>query len=107
MSKQIAFTVCSLCFFANLSIDAAERTIETIAGTGSEALNEITSPLSTNIGNPLGVEVTGDPTRKDPVKVHAFIRAARGVGGSEGNDRSSEPEIDLSRAPFDWAEQGD
>ena len=60
MSKQIAFTVCSLCFFANLSIDAAERTIETIAGTGSEALNEITSPLSTNIGNPFGVEVTGD-----------------------------------------------
>ena len=54
-----------------------------------------------------GVEVTGEPTRKDPVKVHAFIRAARGVDGSEGNDRSSEPEIDLSRAPFDWAEQGD
>lgn len=62
-----------------------------------------------------GVEVPGDPSRKDPVRMHEFIKAARGAatsaqGGSR--DAGDHPEdhdapVDLSRAPFDWAEQGD
>ncbi|MEZ5239686.1 MAG: phosphoribosylanthranilate isomerase [Microthrixaceae bacterium] len=60
-----------------------------------------------------GVEVPGDPLRKDPVRVHEFVRAARraaanvrggvpgapDVGGTDGPDRFD--------APFDWAQQGD
>lgn len=63
-----------------------------------------------------GVQVTGDPTRKDPVKMNAFIRAARRAGASLGNRASaladlggSAPDLDadLRGAPFDWADQGD
>lgn len=45
-----------------------------------------------------GVEVSGEPTRKDPRKVHAFIRAARAAA-----PRPYHPE---GHGPFDWAEDG-
>lgn len=62
-----------------------------------------------------GVEVPGNPIRKDPVRMHEFIKAARGAAAStpggfrhvdDGPDDHDEP-VDLTRAPFDWAEQGD
>jgi phosphoribosylanthranilate isomerase len=62
-----------------------------------------------------GVEVPGDPIRKDPVRMHEFIKAARGAAASaprgfrnadDGPDDRDAP-VDLTRAPFDWAEQGD
>lgn len=62
-----------------------------------------------------GVEVPGNPIRKDPVRMHEFIKAARGAAASvpggfrnadDGTDDHDEP-VDLTRAPFDWAEQGD
>lgn len=45
-----------------------------------------------------GVEVAGDPLRKDPVKVHEFVR----------NARAAEPERHhpAGPLPFDWAEGG-
>lgn len=62
-----------------------------------------------------GVEVPGDPIRKDPVRMHEFIKSARSAAASDpgGFDRADDgPDghdtpVDLSRAPFDWAEQGD
>jgi phosphoribosylanthranilate isomerase len=45
-----------------------------------------------------GVEVTGDPSRKDPRKVQAFIRAARAAA-----PRPYHPD---GHGPFDWAEAG-
>ena len=55
-----------------------------------------------------GVQVVGDPTRKDPVKVHAFIRAAREADPSPAFDLTGSGNEDADRrAPFDWAEQGD
>jgi phosphoribosylanthranilate isomerase len=48
-----------------------------------------------------GVEMRDDPTRKDPLKVHAFIRAAREAAPAE-----AEP-LPLGPEPFDWAEKGD
>ena len=55
-----------------------------------------------------GVQVTGDPTRKDAVKVHAFIKAAREADPSPAFELTGEGDADLHRrAPFDWAEQGD
>ncbi len=46
-----------------------------------------------------GVQVDGDPTRKDALKVQAFIHAARAAEGHE--DRT--PDRD---GPFDWGELG-
>ncbi len=50
-----------------------------------------------------GVEVDGDPGRKDPRKVRDFIRAARAAGEElargSGSDR-------VGGAPFDWADAG-
>lgn len=63
-----------------------------------------------------GVEVPGDPLRKDPVRMHGFIKAARGAaassrGGSYHHDDEDAGDDDrprdFGRAPFDWAEQGD
>ncbi|MGI9578495.1 MAG: phosphoribosylanthranilate isomerase, partial [Microthrixaceae bacterium] len=55
-----------------------------------------------------GVQASGDPTRKDPVKVHAFIKAAREADPSPAFDITGGDAGDLDRrAPFDWAEQGD
>lgn len=65
-----------------------------------------------------GVEVSGDPSRKDPIKVHEFIKAARNaaaalprassrLGDPGGGDPDGDDRADLGRAPFDWAEQGD
>lgn len=55
-----------------------------------------------------GVQVTGDPSRKDPVKVHGFIKAAREADPSaalqKAETESARPD---GRQPFDWAEQGD
>jgi phosphoribosylanthranilate isomerase len=45
-----------------------------------------------------GVEVTGDPSRKDPRKVQAFIRAARAA--------APQPYHPDGHGPFDWAEAG-
>ncbi len=62
-----------------------------------------------------GVEVPGEPARKDPLKMHEFIKAARNAAralpGADLRDRvdpgdRADP-ADLGRAPFDWAEQGD
>ncbi len=56
-----------------------------------------------------GVEVRGDPSRKDPLRVHAFMKAVReadptpfSLDDSEGS--AARP---LGREPFDWAEKGD
>lgn len=55
-----------------------------------------------------GVQVTGDPTRKDPVKVHAFIKAARAAERAPAIDLSDGAEHAAGGpAPFDWAQQGD
>ncbi|MCZ7630408.1 MAG: phosphoribosylanthranilate isomerase [Microthrixaceae bacterium] len=62
-----------------------------------------------------GVEVPGDPLRKDPVRMHEFIKAARGaasslLGGSPFDDDAFDDggaPRGFGRAPFDWAEQGD
>ncbi|MFV0316889.1 MAG: phosphoribosylanthranilate isomerase [Microthrixaceae bacterium] len=65
-----------------------------------------------------GVEVSGDPTRKDPVKVNAFIRAARAtartVGAAGGRSfgiddlpESPHDEFALTHGPFDWADRGE
>lgn len=55
-----------------------------------------------------GVEVAGNPSKKDPIKVHAFIRNARAADPSPAAatppDGASQP---LGAGPFDWAEQGD
>ncbi|HTO01986.1 MAG TPA: phosphoribosylanthranilate isomerase [Microthrixaceae bacterium] len=55
-----------------------------------------------------GVEVDGDPLRKDPRKVQAFIRAAKAAGkqvaGSQtraGTDTTPDP-----AGPFDWSDAG-
>jgi phosphoribosylanthranilate isomerase len=48
-----------------------------------------------------GVEVTGDPLRKDPLKVHSFIKAARAAAPVV-------TEItDVGPDPFDWSLDGD
>jgi phosphoribosylanthranilate isomerase len=55
-----------------------------------------------------GVQVTGDPSRKDPVKVHAFIKAARNADRMPAVDLSDgDEQVADGRAPFDWAQQGD
>ena len=55
-----------------------------------------------------GVEVAGDPSRKDPVKVHSFVRAAREADPSPAIDLGdNDGERPVGPAPFDWAEQGD
>lgn len=48
-----------------------------------------------------GVEVDGRPGRKDPVKVRAFIHAARDAAPSEESVQG-----DGVGGPFDWAESG-
>lgn len=45
-----------------------------------------------------GVEVDGDPSRKDPLKVQAFVRNARAAA-----PRPYHPE---GHGPFDWADAG-
>ena len=45
-----------------------------------------------------GVQVAGDPSRKDPRKVQAFIRAARAA--------APEPYHAEGHGPFDWADAG-
>ncbi len=45
-----------------------------------------------------GVEVSGDPSRKDPRKVQAFIRSARAA--------APQPYHPDGHGPFDWAEAG-
>lgn len=47
-----------------------------------------------------GVEVDGQPGRKDPLKVQAFIHAARAAAPVVEQASSSSP------GPFDWAESG-
>jgi phosphoribosylanthranilate isomerase len=56
-----------------------------------------------------GVEVRNDPTRKDPLKVHAFIKAVREADPTPFSlDAAGEVHgRPLGREPFDWAEQGD
>jgi phosphoribosylanthranilate isomerase len=57
-----------------------------------------------------GVEVSGDPSRKDARKVHAFIKAAREADPTpfslDGDEVVAEP-AGRGPEPFDWAEQGD
>jgi phosphoribosylanthranilate isomerase len=45
-----------------------------------------------------GVEVRGDPLRKDPRRVRAFVKAARAA--------APEPRHSDGHGPFDWAEDG-
>lgn len=45
-----------------------------------------------------GVEVAGDPSRKDPRRVQAFVRAARAA--------APQPHHPDGHGPFDWAEAG-
>ena len=47
-----------------------------------------------------GVEVDGEPGRKDPLKVQAFIHAARAAAPAAAADAGTGP------GPFDWAESG-
>ncbi len=62
-----------------------------------------------------GVEMAGNPGRKDPLRIHEFIKAARSAAealplGTPHQDRildRDDASTDLGRAPFDWAEQGD
>jgi phosphoribosylanthranilate isomerase len=49
-----------------------------------------------------GVEVDGEPGRKDPLKVQAFIHAARAAAPSEAEAGGA----DGGPGPFDWAESG-
>jgi phosphoribosylanthranilate isomerase len=49
-----------------------------------------------------GVEVDGQPGRKDPLKVQAFIHAARAAAASNA---PAAPVPD-DTGPFDWAESG-
>ena len=49
-----------------------------------------------------GVEVDGEPGRKDPLKVQAFIHAARAAAPSG----SARPVPTDDGGPFDWAESG-
>jgi phosphoribosylanthranilate isomerase len=54
-----------------------------------------------------GVEIEGQPGRKDPLKVRAFIHAARSAGSALGSGRGGgAPEEPLGPGPFDWAESG-
>jgi phosphoribosylanthranilate isomerase len=49
-----------------------------------------------------GVEVDGEPGRKDPLKVQAFIHAARAAAPSG----AARPVSTDDGGPFDWAESG-
>jgi phosphoribosylanthranilate isomerase len=48
-----------------------------------------------------GVEVDGQPGRKDPLKVQAFIHAVRDAAPA-----AVEPAAPAGGGPFDWAESG-
>lgn len=48
-----------------------------------------------------GVEVDGQPGRKDPLKVQAFIHAVRDAAPA-----AAEPAAPAGGGPFDWAESG-
>lgn len=52
-----------------------------------------------------GVEVDGEPGRKDPRKVRDFIRAARAAAPADGSQAGT-AEGSPRRGPFDWAETG-
>lgn len=52
-----------------------------------------------------GVEVDGEPGRKDPRKVRDFIRAARAAAPADGSQEGA-AEGSPRRGPFDWAETG-
>lgn len=60
-----------------------------------------------------GVEEPGDPLRKDPVRVHEFIKNARRAAGDlpgrvgDGDATEHTDGSLLASAPFDWAQQGD
>jgi phosphoribosylanthranilate isomerase len=49
-----------------------------------------------------GVEVDGEPGRKDPIKVRAFIHAARDAASRLEPRAAATPGV----GPFDWAETG-
>ena len=49
-----------------------------------------------------GVEVDGEPGRKDPIKVRAFIHAARDAAATVAPDTSDAH----GAGPFDWADSG-
>ncbi len=49
-----------------------------------------------------GVEVDGEPGRKDPLKVQAFIHAARAAAPVE----ATAADAGAGPGPFDWAESG-
>lgn len=50
-----------------------------------------------------GVQADGDPTRKDPLKVRAFVHTARAAARSEPVAGVVDAE---GRGPFDWADAG-
>ena len=61
-----------------------------------------------------GVEVTGQPGRKDALKVQAFIHAARAaaqdlpkpVGSGDRRGARGPEAAPAARVPFDWSESG-
>lgn len=53
-----------------------------------------------------GVQVDGDPSRKDPLKVRAFVHNARAASRPDHGDGSDDTDTVHGRGPFDWAEAG-
>lgn len=96
------------------SIPMGRRVILAGGLTPSNVADGIATVRPWGVDVSTGVEEPGDPSRKDPRRMHEFIKAARGAAGSLGlgsHDAADAVDaadpLEVGRAPFDWAEQGD